>query len=91
MQPMVLDWKFLLSPTLDPMAPGHRVGIVGGGQLAVMMADAADGLGLEITSLAQVADDPIFSFGRQGFVGDALDLGDLRRLASDNDVLTFDH
>ncbi len=88
---MVLDWKFLLSPTLDPMAPGHRVGIVGGGQLAVMMADAADALGLGITSLAQVADDPIFSFGRQGFVGDALDLGDLRRLASDNDVLTFDH
>ena len=31
------------------MASGHRVGIVGGGQLAVMMADAADDLGLEIT------------------------------------------
>ena len=73
------------------MASGHRVGIVGGGQLAVMMADAADDLGLEITSLAQVADDPIFSFGRQGFVGDALALDDLRRLASDSDVLTFDH
>lgn len=73
------------------MASGHRVGIVGGGQLAVMMADAADDLGLEITSLAQVTDDPIFSFGRQGFVGDALALDDLRRLASDSDVLTFDH
>ncbi len=88
---MVLDWKFRLSPTLEEMAPGYRVGIVGGGQLAVMMADAADDLGLAITSLAQVADDPIFSFGRQGFVGDALALDDLRRLASDNDVLTFDH
>lgn len=88
---MVLDWKFLLSPTLDPMAPWHFVGIVGGGQLAVMMADAADDLGLEITSLAQVADDPIFSFGRQGFVGDALSLDDLRRLAEQSDVLTFDH
>jgi 5-(carboxyamino)imidazole ribonucleotide synthase len=73
------------------MASGHRVGIVGGGQLAVMMADAADDLGLEISSLAQVTDDPIFSFGRQGFVGDALALDDLRRLASDSDVLTFDH
>ena len=73
------------------MGSGHRVGIVGGGQLAVMMAEAADDLGLEITSLAQVADDPIFSFGRQGFVGDALALDDLRRLASDTDVLTFDH
>lgn len=73
------------------MGSGHRVGIVGGGQLAVMMAEAADELGLEITSLAQVADDPIFSFGRQGFVGDALALDDLRRLASNSDVLTFDH
>jgi 5-(carboxyamino)imidazole ribonucleotide synthase len=73
------------------MASGHRVGIVGGGQLAVMMADAADDLGLEITSLAQVTDDPIFSFGRQGFVGDALAVDDLRRLAEQSDVLTFDH
>jgi len=73
------------------MASGQRVGIVGGGQLAVMMAEAADDLGLEITSLAQVADDPIFSFGRQGFVGDALSLDDLRRLAGQSDVLTFDH
>ena len=73
------------------MGSGHRVGIVGGGQLAVMMAEAADDLGLEITSLAQVADDPIFSFGRQGFVGDALALDDLRRLAGQSDVLTFDH
>ena len=73
------------------MASGHRVGIVGGGQLAVMMAEAADDLGLEVTSLAQVADDPIFSFGRQGFVGDALALEDLRRLAGQSDVLTFDH
>ena len=73
------------------MASGHRVGIVGGGQLAVMMADAADDLGLEITSLAQVTDDPIFCCGRQGFVGDALALDDLRRLAEQSDVLTFDH
>ncbi|MEX1217583.1 MAG: 5-(carboxyamino)imidazole ribonucleotide synthase [Acidimicrobiales bacterium] len=73
------------------MSHGHRVGIVGGGQLAVMMADAADDLGLEITSLAQSADDPIFSFGRQAFVGDALALEDLRRLAGQSEVLTFDH
>ncbi len=88
---MFVGWRFRCSPTLHPMESGHRVGIVGGGQLAVMMAEAADDLGLEITSLAQVADDPIFSFGRQGFVGDALALDDLRRLAGQSDVLTFDH
>ncbi|MEY3310485.1 MAG: hypothetical protein RL107_621, partial [Actinomycetota bacterium] len=67
------------------------MGIVGGGQLAVMMADAADGAGLEVVSLAQRPDDPIFGVGRDAFVGDARALEDLRRLAARSDVLTFDH
>jgi 5-(carboxyamino)imidazole ribonucleotide synthase len=73
------------------MEPQKRVGIVGGGQLAVMMADAADAAGLEIASLAQRQDDPIFSAGRHAFVGDARALEDLRKLAARSDVLTFDH
>ena len=67
------------------------MGIVGGGQLAVMMADAADGAGLEVVSLAQRPDDPIFGVGRDAFVGDAQVLEDLRKLAARSDVLTFDH
>lgn len=68
-----------------------RVGIVGGGQLAVMMAEAAEQLELEVCSLAGRADDPIFKRGAQAFVGDARNVEDLRRLADQSDVLTFDH
>ena len=68
-----------------------RIGIVGGGQLAMMMSDASDGLGLDVTALASRADDPIFSRVPQALVGDARSAEDLRRLADQTDVLTFDH
>lgn len=68
-----------------------RIGIVGGGQLAMMMSDASDGLDLDVTALASRADDPIFSRVPQALVGDARSAEDLRRLADQTDVLTFDH
>ena len=73
------------------MEPAQRVGIVGCGQLAVMMADAAERLGLEVDALARCPDDPIFTAGRRARVGDSRSLEDLRTLAAGTDVLTFDH
>lgn len=67
------------------------IGIVGGGQLAVMMAEAARRLGVRVTALAASAEDPIHLVVPDALIGDANDIDDLRRLAARCDVLTFDH
>jgi len=68
-----------------------RVGIVGGGQLAVMMAEAGARLGVEVSSLASRPDDPVVGRVPRSFVGDPRNASDLCRLAEQCDVLTFDH
>ena len=69
----------------------RRVGIVGGGQLAVMMAEAARRLGLGVEALARANDDPIHRVVSNAIVGDARSRDDLWRLAQRCDVMTFDH
>lgn len=73
------------------MEPVTKVGIVGGGQLAVMMAEAARRLGLGVEALARSHDDPVFAVVPGARVGDAMRLDDLQLLATRCDVLTFDH
>ena len=46
------------SRVLAPLAPGARVGIVGGGQLGRMLAMAAARLGLSCHIYTDRADDP---------------------------------
>ena len=67
----------------------RRVGIVGGGQLARMMAEAAPELGLSITVLDPTPDCPAAAYAAQ-IVGDFDDLDRLRELASRVDVVTLD-
>lgn len=67
------------------------MGIVGGGQLAVMMTEAAHRLGLGVEALARCPDDPIFRILPNARVGDARCEEDLQWLADRTDVLTFDH
>lgn len=67
------------------------MGIVGGGQLAVMTAEAARRLGIRVTALAATAEDPIHQVVGNSLIGDARDPRDLRRLAAQCEVLTFDH
>lgn len=69
----------------------YRVGIVGGGQLARMMAQAAIPLGIEITVLAASADDGAAKVLPQVIVGDPDDPDRIRQLADSVDVITFDH
>lgn len=57
----------------------------------MMMADAADELGLELVALVRSADDPLVARVADVFVGDATDPADLRRLADRCEVITFDH
>ncbi|WP_083956310.1 5-(carboxyamino)imidazole ribonucleotide synthase [Tersicoccus phoenicis] len=67
------------------------IGVVGGGQLARMMAPPATELGLQLHVLATSADECAVAAVHRFEIGDHRDLAALRRFASDVDVLTFDH
>jgi 5-(carboxyamino)imidazole ribonucleotide synthase len=67
------------------------VGVVGGGQLARMMAPAAIALGVRLRVLARDAADSAAQVVPDVEVGDEADLDALRRFAKGCDVLTFDH
>jgi 5-(carboxyamino)imidazole ribonucleotide synthase len=67
------------------------VGVVGGGQLARMMAPPAIGLGITLRVLARDSRDSAALVVPATDVGDEDDLDALRRFAKGCDVLTFDH
>jgi 5-(carboxyamino)imidazole ribonucleotide synthase len=68
-----------------------RVGVVGAGQLALMMGEAAASVGVRVTVLANSADDPAGSTCDAVVLGAPSDPMALRTLARDVDVITFDH
>ena len=72
-------------------ANAPRVGIIGGGQLARMMAPAAVPLGIHLRVLADTADDPAAQVLPDVSLGDYRDLDTLREFAAGCDVVTFDH
>ena len=65
--------------------------MIGGGQLARMMAQAAVGLGVPIRLLAEGPDVSAAQVVRDPRVGDYRDLDTLRSVAADCAVVTFDH
>jgi 5-(carboxyamino)imidazole ribonucleotide synthase len=67
------------------------VGVVGAGQLARMMQQAAIGLGVPLRLLAEVADGSAAQVIADTEVGDYTDLATLRRWAKLCAVVTFDH
>lgn len=69
----------------------RRVGVVGAGQLAHMMGEAAGALDLEVTVLATSPEDSAVATCDHVIIGAATDAEALRRLASQVDVITFDH
>lgn len=69
----------------------YRVGIIGAGQLARMMAQAAIPLGIELTLLAASADDGAAKVVPNVIVGSPDDPDRVRELAARVDVVTFDH
>lgn len=72
-----------------PGSARHRVGIVGGGQLARMMAEVAPALGLDLTVLDPTPGAPASEFASQ-IVGGFDDRSALRELAAVSDVVTLD-
>jgi 5-(carboxyamino)imidazole ribonucleotide synthase len=75
--------------TDDPTLPGPTLGVVGGGQLGRMLAEAAAPLGVDVVALDPTPDPPA------GRVAEAVraafdDAGALRDLAARADLLTFE-
>ena len=67
------------------------IGVVGGGQLARMMAPAATALGFELRVLAEGEDVSAVSAVPTSPVGDYKDLDALLEFSNGLDVMTFDH
>jgi 5-(carboxyamino)imidazole ribonucleotide synthase len=68
-----------------------RVGIIGGGQLAWMMADAVKKLGLELMVQTPQADDPAVAIATQTIFAAIDDASATAELASLCDVITFEN
>ena len=66
-----------------------RVGAIGGGQLARMMADAAEAAGVDFSVLAEVTGSSAQAAASQ--IGDYNQLEVVERFAATVDVITFDH
>ncbi len=69
----------------------ERVGVVGGGQLARMMGEAAAAAGVRLSVLCASGDDAAVGTCDDVLVGSATDDAALRDLADRVDVVTFDH
>ncbi|CAN5243680.1 5-(carboxyamino)imidazole ribonucleotide synthase [soil metagenome] len=65
--------------------------IIGGGQLARMMQQAAIGLGVRVRLLAEAPDVSAAQVVTDHLVGDYTDLATLRKAVADAPVVTFDH
>ena len=70
---------------------GPPLAVIGGGQLARMMAQAAVGLGVPIRLLAEGPDVSAAQVVRDPVVGDYRDLDTLRGVAAGCAAVTFDH
>ncbi len=77
--------------TNDTSCALTRVGVVGAGQLALMMGESAIDLGLTLTVLANSPDDSATTSIDDVVLGAANDIEALRQLAERVDVITFDH
>lgn len=67
----------------------HKVGVIGGGQLARMMQPAAIALGVNLRVFAETEGSSAHNAVTK--VGDYTDLNQLREFAKSVDVITFDH
>jgi 5-(carboxyamino)imidazole ribonucleotide synthase len=68
-----------------------RVGVVGAGQLARMMGEAAPGAGVSLTVLSTSMEEPAVATCEDVVIGEAKDRVALDALAQCVEVITFDH
>ncbi len=70
--------------------PGPTLGVVGGGQLGRMLAEAAGPLGVEVVVLDPTPDCPASPVATDQLLGDFDDEAAIRTLAERADILTFE-
>jgi 5-(carboxyamino)imidazole ribonucleotide synthase len=73
-----------------PLSPGSTVGILGGGQLARMLAQAASRIGLNCHVYAPDAESCAFDVVKRATVAAYADQDALARFAKDCDVITYE-
>src|ERR1700727_2770615 len=78
-------------PSPETARTFSRIGVVGAGQLAHMMGEAAGELGVTLSVLASAPDDSATSTISDVVLGAATDTEAIRRLAERVEVITFDH
>ncbi|MDJ1430765.1 5-(carboxyamino)imidazole ribonucleotide synthase [Halostagnicola sp. A-GB9-2] len=71
-------------------SPGPTLGVVGGGQLGRMLAEAAGPIGVEVIVLDPTPDCPAAPLARDQIVAEFDDEEGIRQLAQRADVLTFE-
>ncbi|TQQ80872.1 5-(carboxyamino)imidazole ribonucleotide synthase [Halonotius terrestris] len=78
------------NPSRMTTLPGPTLGVVGGGQLGRMLAEAAAPLGVEVIVLDPTPQCPASLVARDQIVGEFDDPDAVRELAAASDVLTFE-
>lgn len=78
------------NPESDPTRRSGRVGILGGGQLAMLLCAEAKPLGLTTTVLAHSDDSPAVFTATETLSGQLEDLDLIGTLVERSDVITFD-
>lgn len=73
-----------------PLPPGSTIGVIGGGQLGRMLAQAAARLGFDVAILDPEADSPAMRVAAHAIVGAYDDPQALKALADLADVVTFE-
>ena len=69
----------------------RRVGVIGGGQLAWMMAAGAEALGIDLLVQTPNADDPACAIAHQTLLGPVADASVTAKLAQQCDLITFEN
>ena len=75
---------------MSPLPPGSVIGVLGGGQLGRMLAQAAARLGFDAAVLGREDDSPAGRVAARSITGAYDDPASLRRLAAASDVVTFE-
>ena len=68
-----------------------RVGVIGGGQLAWMMADGAEALGIELSVQTPSSTDPACAIAHKTFLGSIDDASVTAKMAQHCDLITFEN
>jgi 5-(carboxyamino)imidazole ribonucleotide synthase len=79
-----------LTAPRPPLAPGATIGVLGGGQLGRMLAEAASRLGFDVVVLERDADSPAGRVAVKTLVGAYDDPAALAELAQLADVVTYE-